>query len=84
MQGTMSCRPMSLYLPVCANNRVTYYCCVSRKEDFGDVYRDVFVRMWMGRMGWGGVVWDCVGDVVQVGRMVIKDRRKKCGWLGSF
>ena len=65
MQGTMSCRPMSLYLPVCANNRVTYYCCVSRKEDFGDVYRDVFVRMWMGRMGGGG---GCVGlwDIVWV------------------
>ena len=48
---------------------------MSRKEDFGDVYRDVFVRMWMGR-----IVGYCVGDVVQVGWMMIKDRKKEM-WL---
>ena len=37
-----------------------------------------------GEGGLCGIVGYGVGDVVQVGWMMIKDRRKKCGWLGSF
>ena len=87
MQGTMLCRSMSLYLLVCANNRVlTIAACLERRILEMYIVMCLYVCGWVG---WGegglcGIVGYCVGDVVQVGWMMIKDRRKKCGWLGSF